>query len=77
MYFIHSGLQDEMLHVTIFKLPLGSLTCTRITVPALGAPSEGRRNYLVSSLLPFTCFKNFVLFDCSDPKNIYCRTNQE
>ena len=28
VYFVHSGLQDESLQVTISKLPQGSLTCT-------------------------------------------------
>ena len=28
MYFVHSGIQDESLQVTISKLLYGSLTCT-------------------------------------------------
>ena len=55
VYFVHSGLQDESLQVTISKLPQGSLTCTGGDFPCTGAiqltsRSEGRCTYLASSL---------------------------
>ena len=36
VYFVHSGLQDESLHVTISKLPYSFLTCTGGDFPAQG-----------------------------------------
>ena len=36
VYFVHSGLQDVSLQVTISKLPKGSLTCTRGDSPCTG-----------------------------------------
>ena len=36
VYFVHSGLQDESLQVTISKLPKGSLTCTGGDFPCTG-----------------------------------------
>ena len=55
VYFVHSGLQDESLQVTISKLPQGSFTCTRGDSPCTGdiqlmSRSEGQCTYLVSSL---------------------------
>ena len=55
MYYVHSGLQDESLQVTISKLPKGSLTCTGGDFPCTGdihltSRSEGRCTYLDLSL---------------------------
>ena len=55
VYFVHSGLQDESLQVTISKLPYGSLTCTGGDFPCTGyiqltSRSEGRCTNLESSL---------------------------
>ena len=55
VFFVHSGLQDESLQVTISKLPKGSLTCTGDDFPCAGdiqltSGSEGRCTYLASSL---------------------------
>ena len=74
MYFVHSGLQDESLQVTISKLPQGSLTCTGGDFPCTGdiqltSRSEGRCTYLASSLqmtlekacLTLTLIKNIHL----------------
>ena len=51
MYFVHSGLQDESLKVTISKLLYGSLTCTGDDFPCTGglqltSGSKGRHTYL-------------------------------
>ena len=55
MYFVHSELQDESLHVTISKLPYGSLTCTGGDFPCTGdiqllSRSKGRCTYQASLL---------------------------
>ena len=55
VYFVHLGLQDESLQVTISRLPWGSFTCTGGDFPCIGdiqltSQSEGRCNYLMSSL---------------------------
>ena len=55
MYFVHSGVQDESLQVTISKLALGSLTCTRGDFLCAGdiqltSRFKGWHTYVVSSL---------------------------
>ena len=40
MYFLHSGLQDESLQVTISKLPMVLYPAQGVTFPAQGTSSK-------------------------------------
>ena len=78
VYFVHYGLQDESLQVSISKLPKGSLTCTGGDFPYTGdiqltPRSEGRCTYLVSSLqitLEKACLDTEIFLSASEDRTM-------